>query len=314
MSFSKGTLTALINHHCPDLPAEMQFDPIRTGKFNSSYWVQAGGTQMVLRIAPPDDSAFVFYERNMMRQEPELHALLRAETSLPVAEILAFDDSHAMIDRDYLLMERLPGRPLTEMRHVDYDRVLLQVGEYLAQVHRLQAESYGYLGAHRPMQPQPTWLEAFQVMWNKMIDDISATGYYGPSEREFMRALLDERLALFDRNVPSSLLHMDIWHQNILVDDQDRVTGIVDWDRALWGNPEIEFAVLDYCGVSEPAFWEGYGQPRDRSPQARQRNAFYLLYEIQKYILIRHCRNGDPASARDYQRQVLQIASHLAQS
>jgi aminoglycoside phosphotransferase (APT) family kinase protein len=314
MSFTTSTLNALIQRHFPDLPEAMRFEAIRTGKFNSSYWVRAGETEMVLRIAPPEEAPFVFYERYMMRQEPELHALLHAETNLPVAEILAFDDSHALIDRDYLIMERLPGRPLTEMRHVDYGRVLWQVGEWLAEVHRLQAGSYGYLGAHHPMQPQPTWLEAFQVMWNKMIDDIADIGYYDTTECDYMRALLDERLALFDREVPSSLLHMDIWHQNILVDERGVVTGIVDWDRALWGDPEIEFAVLDYCGISEPPFWGGYGQERDRSPQARQRNIFYLLYEIQKYILIRHGRSGDPASARNYKRQTFQIAAGLAQS
>lgn len=41
---------------------------------------------------------------------------------------------------------------------------------------------------------------------------------------------------------------------NILIDNQGSVTGIVDFDRALWGDVEIEFAVLDYCGISEPAF------------------------------------------------------------
>jgi fructosamine-3-kinase len=145
-----------------------------------------------------------------------------------------------------------------------------------------------------------------------------------------LRDLLDRRLPLFDRRkmpagpVPNraklvgrgtnhsiwngaSLLHMDIWHQNILVDENGRVTGIVDWDRALWGDPEIEFAVLDYCGISEPAFWEGYGQPRDESEAARIRQVFYLLYELQKYIVIRQGRGHDPASARNYKRQVMQI-------
>jgi fructosamine-3-kinase len=104
---------------------------------------------------------------------------------------------------------------------------------------------------------------------------------------------------------------MDIWHQNILVDEDGRVTGLVDWDRALWGDPEIEFAVLDYCGVSEPAFWEGYGQARDESEEARIRQVFYLLYELQKYIVIRHGRNNDPASARRYKAQVMGIVRRM---
>ena len=312
MTFSNETLTALIRRHRAELSTEPCFTPIRTGKFNTSYWVDVGKEQMVLRIAPSEDSTFVFYERGMMRQEPELHALVRAKTELPVAEVLAFDDGHDLIDRDYLLMERLPGRPLTEAHYVDYSYVLWQMGRYLAELHQLHSQQYGYLGTHRPMAPQSSWADAFHVMWNKMIDDIVAIGYYDDRENEFLRSLLDQRMEIFERPVVSSLLHMDIWHQNILVDQQGKVTGIVDWDRALWGDPEIEFAVLDYCGVSNAPFWDGYGKPRDESAEANLRSAFYLLYEIQKYIIIRHGRNRSPHRARGYQAQVLEIAQRIA--
>ncbi|MBD3308020.1 phosphotransferase [candidate division KSB3 bacterium] len=102
----------------------------------------------------------------------------------------------------------------------------------------------------------------------------------------------------------------DVWSQNILIDEAGNLTGLVDWDRAVWGDPEIEFAVLDYCGISRPAFWEGYGQNRDQSAAARVRNAFYLLYELQKYIVIRQGRHHDPASARRYKEQVVQMVRH----
>ena len=47
--------------------------------------------------------------------------------------------------------------------------------------------------------------------------------------------------------------------------------------------------------VSEPSFWAGYGKERDQTPESQLRNIFYLLYEIQKYIVIRRMRNRDPA-------------------
>jgi fructosamine-3-kinase len=126
-----------------------------------------------------------------------------------------------------------------------------------------------------------------------------------------MRRLLDAHLAAFNRDVPAALLHMDVWAQNILADDNGRLTCLLDWDRALWGDPEIEFAVLDYCGISEPAFWEGYGAQRDRSGAAEVRRVFYLLYELQKYIFIRKVRNRSPARADQYRRQALLLAQTL---
>ena len=302
------TLRAMILAHRPGLGTEISFQPIRTGKFNDSWFVSAPEEELVLRVAPPSESVFCFYERDMMRQEPGIHRLLRKQTSVPVARIEGFDDSREVIDRDYLLMERLPGRPLTDAAGVDGERVLRQVGDYLRQAHEITADRYGYLGEHRPMEPQECWADAFRIMWNRLIDDVMEVGHYNETESRELRDALEDKIELFVREVPARLLHMDVWAQNILVDDRSRVTGLVDWDRALWGDPEIEFAVLDYCGISEPPFWEGYGRSRDESRPARVRRVFYLLYELQKYIVIRQGRNHDPTGALRYKRQVLDIA------
>ena len=160
------------------------------------------------------------------------------------------------------------------------------------------------------MVPQRSWHEAFKIMWLKLLDDIAQTGIYQKDEVRFFSDLLEDRIDLFNRPVPASLLHMDVWDQNILTDGR-RVTGILDWDRALWGDPEFEFAVLDYCGISSPAFWEGYGTPRDISPEAVKRNVFYLLYEIQKYIVIRHGRNKDTRRALAYKQHSFALANRL---
>lgn len=315
LPFDEAVLRRLVTAHLPVDADGLRFEPIRTGKHNRSYFVHTGQGEVVLRIAPPPEAGMLFYERNMMAQEPAIHALLRAETTVPVAEILAYDDSHALLDRSYMLMERLPGRALSDVPRVSarfYDHVLVQVGDCLRQMHALTAGRYGYLGAHQPMEPQPTWWQAFRVMWNALLDDVEGAGGYSSSEAGYMRALLDAYRPDFDRPVLASLLHMDVWAQNILVDGEGTLTGLVDMDRALWGDPEIEFAVLDYCGISEPAFWTGYGQERDRSPAAQIRQRFYLLYEVQKYIVIHLLRRDDPAGARGYREQSLRLAASLA--
>lgn len=175
----------------------------------------------------------------------------------------------------------------------------------------LGIESYGYLGAHHPMEPQPNWAEAFRVMWNLLLDDVVASGCYTLSDRQFMSSLLDQHLTHFDYAESPRLLHMDVWSQNILVDEMGNVTGLVDFDRALWGDPEIEFAVLDYCGISEPAFWRGYGIERDQSTSAQIRQRFYLLYEIQKYMPIAIWRRQDPQRALSFKQKSFALTTDL---
>jgi fructosamine-3-kinase len=320
-TFNTETLAQLVVPHLEVDPDSVRFVPLRTGKHNASFWVDSDRGRFVLRIAPPDDAGFLFYERLMMRQEPDLHALMRANTTLPVAEIVGHAFDRARIDRDYVLMAALPGTPLSDVPDLTptrFERALGQVGAYLRELHTLTAPerlgmaAYGYLGAHRPMAPQASWAAAFHVMWNKLLDDVVACGSYSSQEAEAMRDLLERYIDLFDRPVVPRLLHMDVWRQNILINGIGDVTGLVDFDRALWGDVEIEFAVLDYCGISEPAFWEGYGAQRDTSPEAMIRRQFYLLYEVQKYMPIRVWRRNDPAGASRYKQHSLRLAGHLS--
>jgi aminoglycoside phosphotransferase (APT) family kinase protein len=242
-----------------------------------------------------------------MKQEPRIHQLLLEQTDVPVPKIHVYDDSHEIIANDFLIMDRIPGQPMSDSWGIDSGKVLHRVGECLKQVHQLTAEKYGYIGEHQPMAAQNNWVDAFHIMWNKLIDDIASTGHYTEAEENRLRNLLDDHISCFEHPVKSCLLHMDVWGQNIMVDQQGNLTGLIDWDRALWGDLEIEFAVLDYCGISEPPFWQGYGQPRDTSQEAQIRRIFYILYELQKYIAIRHFRSKDPAAARSYKSQVMSL-------
>jgi aminoglycoside phosphotransferase (APT) family kinase protein len=309
------TLTTAVARQLGTAPKDLRLRRVPTGKFNASYFVEGGPVPLILRVAPPDDRyRMLFYEHRMMRQEPAIHALLQERTDVPVPAILAHDFGHAEIDRDYLLMERCLGTPISHLAGLSreaLDQILREVGHGLRQAHALTSDRHGYIGEHGPMEPQPDWGSAFGIMWNNLLDDIERCGGYRPDEAGHMRRLLDRHARAFDRPVPASLLHMDVWAENILADERGRLTGLIDWDRACWGDPEIEFAVLDFCGISEPAFWEGYGSERDCSPETQIRRVFYLLYEVQKYIVIRRVRNRDSQRAEAYRLQSLRLAEGL---
>lgn len=285
----------------------LAIEPIATGLFNSSFSALLPDREVVVRVAPPADSIFCFYERQMMRQEPKLHRILLEKTNIPVPRILAYDFTGSLLPRDVIIMEKLPGRPMSEcnLSTTERDGVLCQVGTYLRQAHAITESKYGYIGAHRPMLPYDKWDNAFAVMWHKLLGDIYRIGAYNTTEVARLSNLLKSHRRHFQHNPRSCLLHMDVWDQNVLIDDLGRITGLIDWDRSLYGDPEIEFAVLDYCSISRPAFWDGYGEKRDTSESATIRGHFYLLYELQKYIVISQGRESNSLKAQRYKTQVM---------
>ncbi len=289
------------------------------GKFSQTFSARnsADGSEYVLRVAPPDSMLQLFYEFRMMRQEPALHERLLAETSVPAPPILAHDFSRRRIDRDYLIMPMLPGVPLSqaslsnEARH----RAFREWGGHIAQVHSLtdRDNRFGYLGEHRCMEPQATWRGAFRRMFELELQDIMGCGVYDKRKAAWALDLLDGHSRVFDFCRTSHLLHGDIWVTNVLVQPDGSVSGVLDFDRACWGDIEWDLAIADYCGVTRSAFWQGYGREVTReSGEAAIRRLFYLVYEHQKYIVISMSeRRNDPQGARRYAAESIAMLREL---
>ena len=166
------------------------------------------------------------------------------------------------------------------------------------------------------MAPQPTWREAFAVMYRKELDDIVGCGVYEPADAGDAMALLEEHAEVFDDCTTSRLLHGDLWVTNLMVLPDGCVTGVIDFDRACWGDVEWDLAIAEYCGVTRLAFWQGYGRHVEtHEGPAGVRRLFYLLYEHQKYIVISmSTRRNSPSGAQRYASECLAAMQNFRRS
>ena len=294
-----------------------RYRKIDTGKFNDSYFLEAEDKNFVLRIAPDDSVPQLFYEQNMMRREPGIHRLIREKTDIPIAKIISHDFSRSIVNRDWLLMERLPGVPLSQSslwKFTGKDRqqsLFFTLGRYVREIHAIKNDWHGYPPGTDTLPRGKNWFDTFSGLWRNLLTDITKTGIYSNRETDWLSGLLEKQSGAFSHDPEPSLLHMDIWSQNILVDRNGNISGIVDWDRALWGDPEIDFSVLEYCGMTPPSFWKGYGLEPEERKDYMIRKTFYLLYEHQKYIFIRALRGKNFPLARRYAEESLKIAEQL---
>ncbi len=284
--------------------------PITSGKFSQTFVIAHRQSEYVMRVAPPDDMLLLFYERRMMRQEPALHRLIQKRTRVPIPAIVAYDFTRSRIDRDYLIMPRLPGQPLSEigrkLSQTQVEGILRELGGHIANLHTIRAKRYGYLGQHRPMIPQRRWDDAFAIMWEKLLDDCVACGVYRAEDKAMAMDVWAKYRGAFDPHVPSCLCHMDLWSANVLV-EKGKFSALFDFDRACFGDRENDLAVAEYCGLTREPFWDGYGDQPTRTLEWSIRRWFYLSYEHQKYIVISmSTRRNDPAIAQDYARQCLE--------
>jgi fructosamine-3-kinase len=222
----------------------------------------ADGRDVVVKVGPPPDARLLGYERGVIAAEAEYFRLTAAVA--PVPAVLSEGDG-------WLITSLLPGRPLTEIE--DDAPVREQLGAAVARIHRITGPHFGYTGDRAA---GPDWPTAFRAIIDSLLADAAA--WQVPVPR------MDLPFSVLGSVTRPALLHFDLWDGNVLADG-DRLTGLVDGERYLYGDPLLDLVspALFRRIEDEPdhPFLKGY--PVDLDDAARTRLS---LYRIHLYLLM----------------------------
>ena len=189
----------------------------------------------------------------------EYHLLKDVHASgLPVAEPLYLGVDVIGIDADFYVMTALPGKLpgsfLGGATETIPEALLLHMAELLARLHGLKPDSfYAYTTRYQHGEAR---IDTVASCYRHQIAEAKA--YYRRAEflpSPYMVYLFD----WLEHNIPESsespvLVHGDFNIHNVLAED-DRVSGILDWECANFGTPEQDFAWIK-PHISEHIDWD----------------------------------------------------------
>ena len=225
-------------------------EPLGQATYNTAIRLRLrDGRRLVLKIAPDPAADRLSYERDLLRTEAAFHRA--AAAVLPVPGVVALGRGDHALDREVLLLDELPGMNWHSTPSSTEQQVALrrELGGLLAGLHRIHGDGFGY-----PQFPlAPDWPTAFRGMMGALLADAERlrTDQDWPVDR--VAAALDRHEAVLADVRRPALVHFDLWTGNILVSD-GRITGVVDGERAFWGDPLAELVSLALFGdVTDPA-------------------------------------------------------------
>lgn len=259
------------------------------GWFNTAYRVLLDdGRPAVVKIAPPPEAAVLRYERGILTTEAMVYGRI---AGLPGGGVPTPDLLHA--DQDFLVVSLLDGTPWDKAaeRLPPAVRTALrrELGAITARLHTIAPPHgrFGYPAAESALSACD-WRTAFTAMVDALLDD--AARWRSPLDVPpgAVRTLVAEGAYALDQVTEPRLVHFDLWPGNIFVEPGDggrpaRITGLIDHERAFWGDPAAELVSLAFGGDTGPDsdFAAGYteaGGHLDHGPAFRHRLALYHLY------------------------------------
>ena len=235
---------------------------------------------VVLKLAYATSATHISREAAIQRR-------VARETTVPVCEVLAVDDSCQRFPWRYLMMAHAPGMAwrdgLKRMSpHARYD-IFRQLGEATAALHSLRYPQFGEVDSDSPLSVSgAAYLSALTARARRRIAN--------PAHADLFAAVLQAHASDFADLAEPRLTHEDLNPYNLLLvpgdepDDDWRLAAVLDFGSAWAGCPESDIARLElWRDMMDDGFTEGYTASQPIAADYPKRRPVYQLLWCLEY-------------------------------
>ncbi len=216
------------------------------------------GSESILKIAAKDRRGNTSNEVNLMQAEVTAMKLASENCSFKVADIQYYDTSNTICDGHYFFMEKLKGDNFAFVREkMSEDAIAIvdtEIGKISRELSQVKNPEFGFLGEDKRYDSLFLFVKH---MLENLISDAGKKDIDIVYDGQTLLNQLETDKSAFEAVKEASLVHWDMWAGNVFVND-GHVSGIIDWERALWGEPFMDDRFRMHNRGEH--FLEGFGQ------------------------------------------------------
>ncbi|WP_099205413.1 phosphotransferase family protein [Scatolibacter rhodanostii] len=276
---SQSALESMVKQAFPNKKLT-HIQELTEGFFNIAYAVSfEDGSQSVLKIAPHPDTTVMTYEKHIMATEVACMKIVVEKSAVPLPKVQFSDFSCTICNAPYFFMEKIEGKSLSMQKDgLNADKlneIYREAGKLNKQINAITNSFFGY-----PSQaefPGDNWHSVFTKMLKAMVHNAKKVEIKLPIPLDELFGMLEKHKLVLEEVKTPQLVHWDIWDGNIFIKD-GKITGIIDWERCLWGDVLMEVGFRSYAQSAD--FLSGYGTHKFTLSEQKR----ILWYDI--YLLL----------------------------
>ena len=275
-----------------EMEAITSVSPLGGGSINTTFQIELRDRPgVVLRIAPSDAAAAAgpgWLTPWGLRREAAVIALATPALGGLLPTTIASDFDRTLIDRDWIVQERVPGVPLStvdaDLPPDERDALWIELGQLTRRLHESPGGWFG----------PPVAGPRFERLSDLLLHD--ADGLLGDAVRfglphapfERLRGRIGALADVLDDTTGPRLVHSDLARGHVFVErgghERFHISGIIDLEFGRFADPQMERLITSFQWSNAPlemkeAFFAGYGRRFD-APEDRLRLGVYVALAL----------------------------------
>ncbi len=240
---------------------------------------------------------------------------LLARSAVRVPRVIALDETRSIVPYDFIILTRLPGVNVAEsaatLTPLQIRDVAREAGRHLALIHSFTFERFGNL---RSLDFY-SWWDYFADYAHRYEQAAQRYGLLDDTTARRLDAVLSRTHDLIAQVTRGVLVHCDFHYENIL-HERGALTGILDFEWAISGDPAYDFMIADTREAmlpgSEAAFRDGYLSIRALDEQHSRRAEIYRLFLALETVVM-HQKDGNARGVLPAQQNLLERLERVEQ-
>lgn len=243
-----------------------------------------------------DDSVVIRFNARDI-QLPKFHrekvAFDILKNKLPVPDCLVLDDSRTLAPFDYMVCKKIEGKNIEQSwAHLSekLKSVLsFQAGQVLSQIHSVELNHFGELSGNGPFPKTNTWTEYLAFILNYHLEEAMALSLFTAEKRNSFLNSFKNHAHMFDKFETPKLVHGD-FHLGNLLSDQEKITGVLDFEWACAGDPLFDMSnqlrEMDKTWPgSQENFNQGYGIKMFSEEDLKKMEVYAMIKNIELCVV-----------------------------
>lgn len=311
LELTKEELEKIVTQHFPSTQA-YRFQLLKGGLFNTTYKLDLLSEQesYVLRVGPINRQLLLPFETGLMAAEKYVYTLLK-EVKVKCPEVLVCEDSNSWLKRSYMLTKYLLAKPLSDETIPEgaKENLYQQLGSSMRRFHEIKAPKFGRVSKLLVGEADDSWGAYLLKEMTQALTYLTAANLLTFQEEKEIKDIFVRNLPLLNEIKEPVLVHADLWEGNVLVsEDAKNLVAIIDADRAIFGDPEFEFASP---WLQQKPFFAGYGKIPVETPASKIRKRLYQMVYCGLDTYVWAVEYQNPEESARTKKQLLVLAAQL---